>query len=398
MMSGLRCEELTDEIQALTGRVGDTKHIAFSEHLIMSGFNYVYGIAAADITGDGSLDLVVADAGTGLYWFENDGSGHFMRHTIHIRTDEFLERHAIADINGDGQPEIVIVDNLNGSLLCFEYNGDPRDCRSWTYHYITEGGLPGAYDVTIADLDGDGDLDVAASSWRKGNRFVWFENKDGQWVQHGVEDDIAETRTICAADIDGDGKMDLLGTALVGNQVVWYENPGDPVHEPWKKHVIDTVPQPTHGHPVDMDGDGDMDVVMALGMKGTLLHSEETVHHQIVWYENDGHPTRVPWRKHIICASFPNAFEAVAADLDGDGNMEVVATAWRNQGRLAVFKHQGNPRGPWSMQILKAHWNRANQVFVADLNGNGRLDIVASAEQGSNELRWWRNEGAIGSG
>jgi len=377
--------------------LGDTKHIAFSEHLIMSGFNYVYGISAADITCNGSLDLVVADAGVGLYWFENDGSGHFMRHLIHIRMDEFLERHAIADINGDGQLEVVVVDNMNGTLLLFEYIGNPRDPNSWRYQYITDGELPGAYDVTIADLDGDGELDVAASSWQKGNRFAWFEKRDRLWVQHEIEEDVAETRTICAADIDGDGKIDLLGTAFMGNQVVWYENPGDPVHKPWKKHIIDTTPQPSHGHPVDMDGDGDVDVVMALGMK-TLERSQERVEHQIVWYENDGSPGRVPWRKHIICASFPNAFEAVAADLDGDGNMEVVATAWGNQGCLALFKHQGDPRGPWSMQTLKANWISANQVLVADLNGNGRLDIVACAERGSNELRWWRNEGAIGSG
>jgi len=45
------------------------------------------------------------------------------------------------------------------------------------------------------------------------------------------------------------------------------------------------------------------------------------------------------------------------------------------------------------MQILKDNWPKANQVIVADLDGDGRLDIVASAERGSNELRWWRNLG-----
>ena len=367
-----------------------TKHIRFSEHLIMAGFNYAYGISAADITGNGIPDLVAADTDVGLYWFENDGKGNFTRHVIHRRAGEWLERHAVVDINGDGRPEIVIVDN-QGSLLWFEYSGDPRERRSWRYHYIIEGKLPGAYDVAVADFDGDGDLDVAASSWRKGNQFAWFENRDGQWIKHMIEENIGETRTICAVDVTGNGQVDLLGSASAGNQVMWYENPGDPVNRPWKKHVIDTAPRPIHGHPVDMDGDGDVDVVMALGHAARKDLALST--HQIVWYENDGNPEKGPWKKHIICESFSEGFEAVAADMDGDGHMEVVATGFGQDGRIALFKHQGDPRGPWSMQMLKDNWTNANTVLVTDLDGDGRLDIVAVAERGSNELRWWRNKG-----
>ena len=370
-----------------------TNLINFTEHLAMGGYNYAYGISAVDLTGNGVLDLVTPDTEVGLYWLENDGQGNFTRHIIHERENEWLERHAIADINGDGRPEIVIVDNIQAALLWFEYEGDPRLRSSWRHHYITMGDLPGAYDVAVADFDGDGDLDVAASSWRKGNQFAWYENRDGEWIKHIIEDNIAETRTIHAVDIDGDGKIDLLGSARVANQVVWYENPGDPVNQPWRKHIIDDAPQPIHGHPVDMDGDGDVDVVMALGM----LPPEQGAafeHHQIVWYEHEGNPTKGPWRKHIICERFPHAFEAIAADLDNDGHIEVVATAWNETGRVALFKHRGDPRGPWDMQILKDGWTNANMVITADINGNGRLDIVAASERGSNEVRWWRNEGA----
>jgi hypothetical protein len=372
-----------------------TELIRFTEHLIADGYNYAYGISAADLTGNGVLDIISADTDVGLYWFENDGKGNFTKHIIHERTKEWLERHVVVDINGDGRPEIVSVDNTNGSLLYFAFEGDPRERNNWRIHYIIEGGLPGAYDVAVADFDGDGDLDVAASSWRKGNRFDWFEQRDGRWIQHPIEEQIGETRTICAVDIDGDGRVDLLGTARTGNQVVWYQNPGDPVNLPWRKTIIDDAPQPIHGHPVDMDGDGDVDVVMALGMLPPD-HDHKGVgfeHHQIVWYENEGNPTAGPWKKHIICDRFPHAFEAVAADLDNDGQIEVVATAWDMTGRVALFKHRGDPSGPWDMQLLKDGWIRADQVILADLNGDGRLDIVAAAERGSNELRWWRNEG-----
>jgi hypothetical protein len=375
-----------------------THHINFTEHLVMAGFNYAYGISTVDLTGNGVPDLVAADTDAGLYWFENDGHGNFIQHIIHQRNGEWLERHVVADINGDGRPEIVIVDNINGSLLYFAFDGDPRDRQSWTHHYICEGALPGAYDVAVADFDGDGDLDVAASSWRKGNQFVWFEHKrsdrDRQWIQHPIEENIGETRTICAIDMNGNGRMDLLGTASAGNQVMWYENPGDPRHQPWPKHVIDTPLRPIHGHPVDMDGDGDIDVVLALGHSapGILPNMQD---HQVVWYENEGQSEPGPWTKHVICDSLPQGFEAVAADLDGDGHMEVVATGWGAGGQIALFKHQGDPRGPWSMQMLKENWVNANTVVIADLDGDGRLDIVAAAERGSNEVRWWRNEGPV---
>ncbi len=358
----------------------------------MAGFDYAFGISAVDLSNNGILDLVAADTNVGLYWFENDGKGNFTKHIIHERSGEWLERHAIADINGDGQPEIVIVDNINASILWFEFNGDPRDINNWSHHYITKGGIPGAYDVDVADFDGNGALDVVASSWCKGNQFTWFENRNGAWIKHIIEDNIAETRMICAADVNRDGKIDILGTARVGNQVVWYQNPGIPSHQPWRKHIIDISPQPIHGHPIDMDGDGDLDLVMALGMMPPEEGSD-FIDHKIVWYENDGNPTSGPWKKHIICDNFPHAFEAIAADLDNDGQIEVVASAWHDTGRIVLFKHQGDPRGPWTMQILKDGWVRANQIILADLNGNGLLDIVAAAERGSNEVRWWRNEG-----
>ena len=366
----------------------------FTEHLVSSDFRYAFGLSAADLTGTGSMDLIATDADRGLYWFENDGVGNFTRHVVLRRTNELLERHAVADINGDGKPEIVSVDNLNGCLLWFGFDGDPRNLQSWRHHYITEGGLPGAYDVAIADFDGDGNLDVAGSGWRISNQFAWFENRDGAWVKPLIDDGTQECRAVCAADVNGDGLVDIVGTVSGGGEVVWYQNSGHPLDVPWKKHVIDTAPRPIHGHPADMDGDGDVDLVMALGFSHPR-DADQTGTHQIVWYENGGSHAEGPWQKHVICEHFPHAFEAVSADLDGDGELEVVATTWGDDGGVALFKHSGDPRGPWDMQLLKDYWPHANMLVVADLNGDGRLDIAACAERGSNEVRWWRNEGPV---
>ena len=318
------------------------QHIRFTGFQLKGGFEYAYGVSAVDLTGNGLPDLVACDTDVGLYWFENDGSETFTNHTIHERKEEWLERHTIADINSDGSPEIVSVDNINGSLLWFGFEGDPRDTASWHHEYIAKDTLPGAYDVAVADFNGDGRLDVAASSWRKGNQFAWFEQNPDGWTQRAIEESMSETRTMRVADFNGNGLPDLLGTAFMGDQVVWYENTGAPASAGWSKHIIDTVPQPTHGNPVDMDGDGHLDVVMALGMRS--VEDKPEVDHQIVWYENEGEPTRCPWKKHTISPSCPGAFEAIAADLDNDGEQEVLATSYGKRGfGLALFKHEGDP-------------------------------------------------------
>jgi hypothetical protein len=281
-------------------------------------------------------------------------------------------------------------------VLWFQNSGTPRDGKPWKRHVICQGGLNNAYDVVLADLDGDGRLDVAAST-RNANQVVWFPNPgkgglDKPWSKHVIDTIGGDVRTIRAADFNRDGKIDLLATACASNLVVWYENPGKPATQPWKKHIIDDrSPRPTHGHALDMDGDGDMDVVMALGF---LAPAGEKNTHQVVWYENLGAPgDGTKWQKHVI-GELPFAFEAFAADLNGDGKPDVVATAWGPQGQLVWLENPGDPRKvPWKKHVLKQHWPNANQVIAVDLNGDRRLDIAAVAERGANEFRWWRNEG-----
>lgn len=144
-----------------------------------------------------------------------------------------------------------------------------------------------------------------------------------------------------------------------------------------------------HGHPIDMDGDGDLDVVVAYGgpFGGTAPGQE------IVWYENVGRPGNgTRWTKHIVGDLF-QAFEAVGADLDGDGHPEIVVTAFGSKGQIGWFSNGGDRNAPWVYHPLLARWPDAVQPVVGDMDGDGKLDIVAISERGSLELRWWRNNG-----
>ena len=214
-----------------------------------------------------------------------------------------------------------------------------------------------------------------------GNQFAWFENpgtvyggsptqllyEEGkEWPKHLIEANLSETRCIRTADVDGDGDEDLLGTAPGAGLVLWYENSGEPKSRPWRRHVIDTDRRPMHGDPVDMDGDGDgdPDFVLALGMGQAPPRKAEG---KVVWYENDGSPAEGPWARHTILESMPSAFEAVAGDLDGDGDADVAATAWGDSGQVVWLENPGDPRGQWAHHPLKTNWPRANMVLLADL-------------------------------
>ena len=401
-----------------TNLVRSAEPVRFSERLLADRLGYVFGVAAADLDGDGDLDLTSPDirykSHSTLFWYQNNGQGEFERLLIHRDEPGWFERHAIGDLNRDGTLDVAIVNNLKGQVVWFSNSGNPAS-GPWR-RFVISTNCPKAYGVALADFDGDGDLDAATSGYVS-HLVTWFENPgteglDSNWTRQVIDDQMHESRTISTGDFNGDGKIDLLATAvgtLPANapdsdhksQVVWYENPGQPNTgqfrgQTWNKHLISNdLPAAIHGQPVDLDRDGDLDVVMAHGMR---IESDPKVdRHQVVWYENVGKPHELPkWNRHRVGA-LPFAFEAHAGDIDGDGDIDIVASAWSKGDRIVWFENADG--GKWYSHLVRTQWPAANQVILADLNGDGRLDIVASADDGSRrvqgalELRWWRNEG-----
>jgi FG-GAP-like repeat len=388
-------------------RAGFPEGAGFTEHLIANDFRYPYGVSAGDIDRDGDIDVTTSDCTTrgsreqnDLRWFENTGSGNFRPHYIwkEDRAGRY-ERHRLADINRDGWLDAVIVDNAHHSVLWFENNRAPASGALFKKHVIAEGTVNYAYDVDVGDFDGDGRLDVAAiAGWREGQEIAWFESgtaPDGPWTKRVIDQGLGETRAVLAADVDGDRDLDIVATWARKGWVVWYANPGKPRTLSWKRHMIDTAGRPVHGQAVDFDGDGDIDVLMSLGMGAGIVPSDvDNVAHQIVWYENVGKRGKgSEWRKHVLADSFDQAFDAVAADLDGDGRLDVAATGWGKSGRLAWLRNPGPNGGKWNLDLLKSPWPNAVQVITADLDGDRRPDVIAAAEDGVHEVRWWRSLG-----
>ena len=388
--------------------------VRFSEHLLAGNLGYVFGVSAGDLDGDGDVDLTSPDirnkSHSTLYWYRNNGDGEFERLVVHSGEPGWFERHAIGDLNGDGTLDVAIINNLKGQVVWFANSGKPAS-GAWR-RYVISTNCPRAYAVALADLDGDGDLDAATTGYTS-NLVTWYENPgndgfDSEWARRVIDDDMRESRTMAAGDFNRDGKVDLLATAVGSlesdapdstdhqSRVVWYENPGHPAGQDWTRHIINNeLPAAIHGQPVDFDRDGDLDVVMAHGMR---IEADPNVdHHQVVWYENVRQPDGLPaWKRHRV-GSLRFAFEATAGDVDGDGDLDIAASAWSKGDRIVWFENTGSEK--WSSHVVRTKWPAANQVILADLNGDRRLDIVASADDGSRrvqgalELRWWRNEG-----
>ena len=348
--------------------------LRFKEHLIKSNYLYAFGVNVGDFDNDGDIDISSSDGGANnLFWFENNGSFNFKQHIILQNDPSRLERHTLADITNNGLLDIIIVKNYNGYIIIIANHGD----FEWSKHSIYLGEFEGAYDVDVGDIDGDGDLDIAASTWNGGKSHIYFENNGllitDKWEKHIIQDNIGTTRAVRLADFDNDGDLDLLGTSTNKNKIVWYENKNNS----WFTHYIPSDMSPIHGNPIDFDNDGDMDFVMAFGMAGG--------EGKVSWFENLGGGR---FNENIVDNNFSAGFEAVPEDLDNDGDTDIIATSSGLNGKVYWFENKKE----WERHIIKEGWSHANQIQVTDFNNDGLVDIVA-VSAGENELIVWENLG-----
>ena len=172
-----------------------------------------------------------------------------------------------------------------------------------TAHEITDQ-ADGAFSVYTADVDGDGDMDVLSASYLD-NKIIWYENDGAQvFTVHEITDQADSAFSVYAADVDGDGDMDVLSASCCDNTVGWYENNGasDPT---FTAHTITTSADGARSvYAVDVDGDGDMDVLSA-----------SSGDNKIAWYKNDGTWTARTWAgpATYVCTS-PTTWTPIAGE------------------------------------------------------------------------------------
>jgi hypothetical protein len=295
------------------------------KHEIGRDYQSDVGLAALDVDGDGWLDLVCSGV-----WFRNPGSrGEQPWERLEFAKDTSGAHDVVAaDIDGDGRLDIVTMGDARTKLnaLCwFKIPTDPR--RAWERHDIGPPVHGAIAPAGVADIDGDGDLDVVRAD-------TWFENKDGKgrdWIAHK---NISLGRTgpfgVCVRtaimDIDGDGKKEIVmcDADITGSKAFVLRNVDGKGGE-WKTSELPLGFESGSFHSLavaDLNGDGLPDIVV--NEQEELLPEGRTNPRWIAW-ENLG---QGKFAEHILLDAKLGGHELQAADVDGDGDIDLCSKPW----------------------------------------------------------------------
>jgi len=244
-----------------TNGLGDFSNI---QQLISTTIEKARNVFAVDVDGNTDLDVLVSaylDNSTDdsqLIWLENDGGGNFITEHIFETTTERIYLINYVDVDNDGDMDIISGQEY-GVLALYKNNGDGTFAPQVIFSEPGAGGY--LLSLQVADMDGDDDIDVLASYLN--NRIIWHENNGNGnlGTKHTIIDDIAHPTSIFAADVDGDSDNDVLFVNQNVNEVGYFLNEdGQGTFGP--KVVTSTILQkPTAIYSLDLDNDGDMDMI-----------------------------------------------------------------------------------------------------------------------------------------
>ncbi len=290
-------------------------------------------IAVADFNQDGFPDLVIVseDDLTNEYYL-NDGRGVFIDDSHRLPVQGKSNAVNTLDLNGDGYPDLLIGNDGLNSCLLNDQNGGWTECpeRIPDSNKTTQ-------DIEIGDIDGDGDPDVICGN--EDDNEIWINDGHGYFSDETaarlpLAAGAWETREADLGDMDGDGDLDLLlanvnfrqnkdpQNRLFENDGRGYFTERTATHLPAEQmHSVDA-------DFVDLDGDGDLDIITA-----------NSFGHSFQCYLNDGHGRYSQATESILPASVRgDGIDVEAADFNGDGKVDLYLCNFRGNDLLLFGK------------------------------------------------------------
>ena len=275
---------------------------------------------ANDSDNDGDVDIIVAFEDN-LYKIENLSDGNYTD-LIPISNIYRLNSCKSNDIDNDGDVDIFVSSN-SSSISLFKNVGN---IGNYGDHTFIAANTDEAKDVISADINGDGNLDVVIASYQDG-KIAWFETLNGEDYfseQKVISFEADGAKNVQAADIDGDGDLDVISTSGMSSsgdidRISWYENlDGNGTFGAQNDILEDSYDSPDGLLVFDIDGDGDNDVMTSL--------SNWPNDDKIVWYENiDGQGDFGV--EQIVSTDVDGVKKLLKADIDGDGDFDIVSTS-----------------------------------------------------------------------
>ena len=346
------------------------------EHSVDGSFHYAYSVYAADVDGDGDTDVLgAATSANEIAWWENtDGSGTLW--TKYTVDDDFEGARSVyaTDVDGDGDTDVLGAAYSVDNFTWWE-NTDGTG-TVWTEHKL-DGGFDDGGSVYATDIDGDGDTDVLGAA-SVGDKIGWWENIDGTggvWAEHEVSGYFDGAESVYATDVDGDGDTDVLGAGYGADEIAWWENT-DGTGGVWAEHEVSGYFDGANSvYATDVDGDGDMDVL------GTACDG-----YDISWWENmNGSGTA--WTEHKLDGDFNGACSVYATDVDGDGDTDVLGAAY-GADDFTWWENIDSTGTVWTKHAIAGSFDGARSVHAADLDGDGVMDVLGASCY-KNDITWW---------
>lgn len=329
----------------------------------------------ADVNNDGLVDLVVHNAnGSGgwLGWLEANTEGKPWE--MHVVKDSMgpNQRFAagdleVGDFDGDGDIDLVGVIHP-GEWTDADHKGEVYwfENPSWTPHYIGE--VKNALkDMSLADFNKDGRLDISMMSFQESNFRLYQQKEDGTF-ERTLDMDVHNLHEgMDAADIDGDGFIDLTFNGYFlkneGQDDKWTLSEIDST---WHNQTGDWSRNATKVAAKDIDGDGKAEIFMA--------HSERSGYPMVMYKYNEGN-----WQKEVILDSLPAGHNMQIYDMDLDGRLDIVTGV--NFGRAVNLGIKDwfplyvilNKETGWETKTIAM--DGTYNILVADMEGDGDMDL-----------------------
>ncbi|MGH1488605.1 MAG: FG-GAP-like repeat-containing protein [Acidimicrobiales bacterium] len=256
---------------------------------------------------------------------------------------------------------------------------------------IIDNTLADADQIVSGDFDGDGDIDLFASSLTatgplRGQPVYFNQQPTGSLVRTVLDPPLLDAYPVAAVDLDGDGDADMLSADTDGDVVAWLENNGS---AGFTNRVVATglansaLDGPRSVQALDIDGDSDLDLLVAahdpasapLGGSGSIL-----------WFENDGSQN---WTSHVVDLLAAGATAARGFDAEGDGDLDIVVAHSLDN---TVVWYQNDGAQNFAKQTIDSAAAGVAAIDIADLNGDGFADVVVAASA-ADSVVWYEGDG-----